>query len=112
MAEQRRTFHVGPRGATHPIVLHSVLPGFWWTPDNDLFQHVGHAWLGPKGRRYRIEKWLAPHTDRAFPSTFPSLQSALNAWWRARKAPQATETKTPAQLDAEIAEALGEESPR
>lgn len=102
MAERRRTFHVGPRGATRPIVLRSTVPGYWRTIDNDLFIHYGHAWLGTEGRRYRIERWGAPHTD----STFTSLQSALNDWWRAKGSP--IEKKTPAQLDAEIVEALSE----
>jgi hypothetical protein len=103
VAEKRRTFHVGPRGRTRPIVLRSTAPGFWRTSDDILFSYLGHAWLGPKGSRYRIEKWTAPHTDR----TFTSLQSALNDWARATQAPQ--EKKTPAQLDAEIAEALAKE---
>lgn len=98
-----RTFHVpGPDGSTFPIILRSTQAGFWRTVDGDLFQYLGHAWLGDKGNRYRIEKWAAPHTDR----TFTSLQSALNAWARTR-----AEKKSPAQLDADIAEVLGKETP-
>lgn len=104
MAEKRRTFHVpGPGGFTHPVVLRSTAPGYWRTTDGDLFQYFGHAWLGPTGRRYRIEKWGAPHTDR----TFTSLQSALNDWARAARN-GAEEKKSARLLDAEIAEALGE----
>lgn len=99
MSEKRRTFHVGREGATRPVVLYSTRSGFWRTGDGALFMHHGHTWLGPEGRRYKIEKWTAPHTDR----TFTSLQSALNDWARSTKE---TEKKTPAQLDAEIAEVL------
>jgi hypothetical protein len=106
MAEKRRTFHVpGPSGFTHPVVLRSTTPGFWRTLDGDLFQYYGHAWLGPKGGRYRIERWGAPHTDR----TFHSLQSALNDW--GRKTSASEEKKTAAQLDADIAEALAGQEP-
>jgi hypothetical protein len=76
MSEKRRTFHVGREGATRPVVLYSTHSGFWRTGDGASFMHHGHTWLGPEGRRYKIEKWSAPHTDR----TFTSLQSALNAW--------------------------------
>jgi hypothetical protein len=103
MREVRRTFHVGPRGLTRPIVLRSTAPGYWRAPDNALFLHHGHVWLGPTGRRYRIEKWIAPHTER----TFTSLQSAVNDWARAGQAAQ--EKKSPQQLDAEIAEVLARE---
>ena len=89
-----RTFHVGPNGATRSIVLRSTSPKTWRAPDGSLFVHFGHAWLGDKGNRYRVERWSAPHTDR----TFTSLQSALNAWERATR-----EKK----LDAEIAEIIG-----
>ena len=65
--------------------------------------YLGHMWLGEKGSRYRVEKWSAPHTDR----TFTSLQSALNAWQRSKHA-----KKTAAQLDAEIAQAIGKDPPR
>ena len=99
MSEKRRTFHVGREGSTRPVVLYSTHSGFWKTRDGASFMHHGHTWLGPEGRRYKIEKWSAPHTDR----TFTSLQSALNDWARSTKEP---EKKTPAQLDAEIAEAL------
>ncbi|HSX23405.1 MAG TPA: hypothetical protein VLE97_11580 [Gaiellaceae bacterium] len=95
MAEKRRTFHVGRRGATRPVVMRNTSPGTWRAPDDSLFMYLGHAWLGPKGSRYRVEKWSAPHTDR----TFASLQSALDDWERGQP-------KTAAQLDAEIAEAL------
>lgn len=105
MSEKRRTFYVQLPGYTHQVVLYSRIPGFWRTSDDDKFQYFGHAWLGEKGRRYRIEKWSAPHTDR----TFTSLQSALNAWVRATKAPASSEKKTAAQLDAEIAESLAKE---
>lgn len=67
-----------------------------------MFQYLGHAWLGERGARYRVEKWAAPHTDR----TFTSLQSALDAWARA-----SAKKTSPAQLDAEIAEVLGKEVP-
>jgi hypothetical protein len=101
MTEKRRTFHVpGPSGLTHPIVLRNTAPRVWRTSDDHLFMHLGHAWLGEKGARYRVEKWSAPHTDR----TFTSLQSALNAWERSKH-----EKKTAAQLDADIAEVLGQE---
>ena len=100
---RRQTFHVrGPSGFTSPIVLRSAQAGSWRTPDGELFQYLGHAWLGERGRRHRIEKWAAPHTDR----TFTSLQSALDAWARAR-----AEKKSPAQLDADIAEVLGKDTP-
>lgn len=104
MAEKRRTFHVpGPRsGHTRPIVLRSTAPGVWRTDDDALFMYLGHAWLGDKGNRYRVEKWSAPHTDR----TFTSLQSALNAWERSKR-----EKKTSAQLDAEITASLAKEAP-
>jgi hypothetical protein len=82
--------------------MSSTAPGFWRTPISILFQHHGHVWLGPTGQRYRIEKWIAPHTDR----TFTSLQSALNDWERGRGTP-----KSAAQLDAEIAEVLDKEAP-
>jgi hypothetical protein len=100
VSEKRRTFHVGPQGATRPVVLYSTVPGFWRTRDGELFQYLGHAWLGPTGARYRVEKWSAPHADR----TFVSLQSALNDW--ARRGASSGERKAAAQLDAEIAEAL------
>ncbi len=74
MSEKRRTFYVQTPGYTHQVVLYSRVPGFWSTRDDDKFQYLGHAWLGEKGRRYRIEKWSAPHTGR----TFTSLQSALD----------------------------------
>lgn len=99
MSEVRRTFHVGPSGLTRPIVLRSTRPGFWKTRDDVLFQYLGHAWLGPKGRRYRIEKWVYPHSDH----TFHSLQAALDHWARAGGS---QEKKTSQQLDAEIAEVL------
>jgi hypothetical protein len=102
MAEKRRTFHVGPQGATQPVVLRNTAPRVWRTSDDDLFMYFGHAWLGEKGRRYRVEKWSAPHTDR----TFTSLQAALNAWERSKH-----EKKSPAQLDADIAEALAGREP-
>lgn len=97
MTEKRRTFHVGPKGATQPIVLRNTAPRTWRAPDGSLFVHYGHSWLGQPGQRYRVEKWGAPHTDE----TFRSLQSALNAWAR-----HAAPKKTAAQLDAEIAETL------
>lgn len=102
---KRKTFYVQwPAGYTHQIVLHNTAPKIWRTTDGALFGHFGHAWLGEKGRRYRVEKWSAPHTER----TFASLQSALNAWVRATK-PPAIEEKTPAQLDADIAEVIAKE---
>jgi hypothetical protein len=104
MREVRRTFHVGSRGFTSPVVLRNTSPGIWRTIDDDKFQYFGHAWLGQKGARYRIEKWGAPHTDR----TFTSLQSALNDWARARTR-MSEEKKTAAQLDADIAEVLAKE---
>ena len=54
MSEKRRTFHVGPKGATQPIVLRSTSPGMWRTPDGTLFVHYGHTWLGQPGQRYRV----------------------------------------------------------
>jgi hypothetical protein len=105
MADKRRTFFVRTPSYSHHIVLYSRVPGFWQTLDEDKFQYLGHAWLGEKGNRYRIEKWSAPHTDR----TFTSLQSALNAWVRATRLPANEEKKTAAQLDAEIAETLAKE---
>jgi hypothetical protein len=99
----QRTFRVpGPEGSTRPIVLRNTAPRVWRTIDGDMFMYLGHAWLGEKGSRHRIEKWSAPHTDR----TFTSLQSALNAWERSKH-----EKKSPAQLDAEIAEVLAKEAP-
>lgn len=100
MREVRRTFHVGRKGFTHPVVLRSTQAGYWRTNNAALFMNLGHTWLGQPGARYRIEKWAAPHTDR----TFTSLQAALNDWARATAGEH--EKKTAAQLDAEIAEAL------
>lgn len=104
MSEKRRTFHVGTPGATRPIVLRNTGPRIWRGPDDVMFMHFGHTWLGEKGARHRVEKWSAPHTDPHTDRTFTSLQAALNAWWRATQT--APEKKTAAQLDAEIAEAL------
>lgn len=103
MSEKRRTFHA-PGGTLRPVTLRSTAPGSWRTIDGDLFQYLGHAWLGEKGNRYRVEKWSAPHTDR----TFTSLQAAVKDWVR-RTSPR-EEKKTAAQLDAEIAHAIGKET--
>jgi hypothetical protein len=99
MSEKRRTFRVGREGSARSVALYSTQAGFWRTRDGASFMHHGHTWLGPEGRRYRIEKWSAPHTDR----TFTSLQSALNDWARSTNE---AEKKTARQLDTEIAEAL------
>ena len=103
---KRRTFFVQwPAGYVHQVVLRNTAPRVWRTSDGDMFMHLGHAQLGEKGRRYRVEKWSAPHTDR----TFTSLQSALGAWVRATKSSAVEEKKTPAQLDADISEVLAKE---
>lgn len=112
MREVRRTFHVGRKGFTRPLVLRSTHAGYWRTSDGVLFMHLGHTWLGQPGERYKIEKWAAPHTDR----TFSSLQSALNDWARVtqetEKSAEKPEKKTTAQLDSEIAAALTEGTAR